>query len=106
VRYDDLADPPVAPRQRTVPVEDVVSLANAFLQARFFEASDRYVDERFLVHEGGRLLLRGRGWIDGPEWDLSFRLGPLTKRIHLYLGYPAGLGTLRDLVERMGGPEV
>jgi len=105
VRYEDLADPPVPPQQRTVPVDDVVSVANEFLRARFFEASDRYVEERFLVHEGDRLLLSGRGGADGPEWDLSFRLGPLTKTIHLYLGYPAGLGVLRDLVERMGGPQ-
>ena len=105
VRYEDLADPPVIPQQRTVPVDDVVSVANEFLRARFFEASDRYVGETFLVQEGDRLLLRGRGGADGPEWDLSFRLGPLAKTIHLYEGYPAGLGALRDLVERMGGPQ-
>ena len=105
VKYEDLAAPPVAPQQRKVPVDNVVSLANEFLRARFFEASDRYVTESFLVHEGDRLLLRGRGGADGPRWDLTFRLGPLAKTVHLYLGYPASLGTLRDLVERMGGPQ-
>src|SRR5882672_6062399 len=72
VRYEDLADPPVRPQQRAVPVDDVVSVANEVLRARFFEASDPYVGERFLVREGDRLLLRGRGGADGPEWDLSF----------------------------------
>lgn len=104
VTYEDLADPPVAPRERTVPVDDVVALANEFVRARFFEASDRYVGASFYVRQGEQLVLRGRGGSDGPTWDLSFRLGRVTKVVHLYLDYPEALGRLRDLVDRTGRP--
>ena len=75
VTYADLAEPPVQPRRRTVAIDDVVSLANEFVRARFFDASERYVGESLYVREGDRLVLRGSGGADGPEWDLSFRLG-------------------------------
>ena len=104
VTYADLADPPVQPRQRTVAVDEVVALANEFIRARFLEAPQRYVGESFYVRQGDRMVLRGSGGADGPEWDLTFQLGGLSRSVHLYLGYPEYLGRLRDLVERLGGP--
>ena len=107
VEFEDLADPPaVAIQRRTVPIGDVVSLINEFLRARFFDALDRYEEERFIIREGDRLLLRGSGGIDGPTWDISLRLGPLTKTVRLYMFYPTDLGKVRDLIEQMGGPTV
>jgi hypothetical protein len=107
VRFADLVDrPPAAPQERTVSIDDVVSLANEFLRARFLEAFDRYDTERLFIRKGDQLFLVGRGGIDGPTWDLSLRLGALTKTVHLSEHYPASLGALRDSVERMGGPQV
>jgi Domain of unknown function (DUF6438) len=105
VTYEDLADPPVAPRERTVPVDDVVALANEFVRARFFDASDRYVGGSVYVRRGDQLLLGGTVGADGPTWDLSIRLGRLAKTVHLYLDYPEALAKLRDHVEQIGGPQ-
>ena len=88
VTYEDLAEPPVPSRSRRVPADDVLALMNEFVGARFFEAHDRYVGKSFYVRQGEQLLLRGRGGADGPEWDLSLRLGGLLKSVHLYLDYP------------------
>src|SRR5207244_6213884 len=105
VIYEDLAEPPVPSRQRTVPIDDVVGLANTFVRTRFFDAADRYVGESFYERQGEQLLLRGTAGADGPVWDLSMRLGRLTKSVHLYLAYPEYLSKLRDLVDKLGGPD-
>jgi hypothetical protein len=105
VIYEDLAQPPVPSRQRTVAVDDVVSLANEFVRSRFFEAPERYVGESFYERQGEQLRLRGTAASDGPAWDLSIRLGRLAKSVHLYLAYPEALARLRDRVDRIGGPQ-
>jgi len=105
VIYEDLADPPVAARQRVVAADDVLGLVNEFIRARFFDASDRYVGSSFYVRQNDQLLLRGSGGADGPSWDLSLRLGRLAKTVHLYLGYPEYLAKLRDRVDQLGGPQ-
>lgn len=104
VTYQDLAEPPAPPRERTVSADDVVALVNEFVGTRFFEASDRYVGRSFYVRQGDQLLLRTGAAADGPEWDLSLRLGGLVKSVHLYLDYPEQLGHLRDRVDQIGGP--
>lgn len=104
VLYEDLASPPVPSRTRRVAVDDVVVLANEFVRARFFEAPERYVGQSFYVLQNGGLQLRGSGGADHPTWDVSFRLGPLQKSVHLEIGYPDYLGGLRDLVDKLGGP--
>ena len=46
VEYEDLGGAPRdRPQQRTIPVEEVVSLVDAFIRARFFEALDKYDHE-------------------------------------------------------------
>ena len=105
MRYEDLAYPPVPPRQRQISVDDVVTLANEFVGARFFEGPDGYWGRSFYVRQGEQLLWRGMSASDGPEWDLSFQLGRLTKSVHLYMDYPEHLGSLRDHVDRIGGPQ-
>lgn len=104
VKYEDLAEPPLPSRERTISIDEVVALANEFLGANFLEASERYVGRSFYALQGDRLLLRGTGAADGPEWDLTLRLGSLEKSVHLYLDYPPQLGSLRDRVDRIGGP--
>ncbi len=104
VRYEDLAQPPLPARERTIPSDEVVALTNEFLAARFFEASERYEGRSFYALQGDRLLLRGTAGADGPEWDLNLRLGGLEKSVHLYLDYPAQLGSLRDHIDQIGGP--
>jgi hypothetical protein len=105
VRYEDLAAPPLPPKQRAIPEADVVALINEFVGARFFDAAERYVGRSFYALEGRQLQLRGSAGFDGPEWDLSLRLGEVEKSVHLYLGYPENLGQLRDHVDSIGGPK-
>jgi hypothetical protein len=105
VRYEDLADPPLPPRERTVPAAEVIALTNDFVGARFFEAAARYEGRSFYVMQGQQLLLRQRGGADGAEWDLSLRLGGLEKSVHLYRDFPEHLGQLRDRVDQIGGPQ-
>jgi hypothetical protein len=105
VRYEDLASPPVPPRMRKVAVDEVVALANEFVRARFLEAPARFVGQSFYVLQDGQLHVRHSGGADHPTWDLSFRLGTLQNSVHLELGIPDYLARLRDLVDRLGGPE-
>jgi hypothetical protein len=103
VEYEDLAAPPLPARERKVEVAEVVALTNEFIDGRFFEAPARYVGRSFYVLQGEQLLLRRTSASDGPEWDLSLRLGNLEKSVHLYRDYPDHLGRLRDRVDQIGG---
>ena len=104
LRYEDLASPPVPPRTRKVPVEEVVSLANEFVRARFLEAPGRFDGHGLYVLQKGQLVLHRSGGIDHETWDLSFRLGTHQNSVHLGLGIPDYLGRLRDLLDKFGGP--
>jgi Domain of unknown function (DUF6438) len=103
VRYEDSASPPLPGRTRKVPIEDVVTLTNEFVRARFFEASSRYEGDRFYRLQDGKLELLGHAAADGTTWDLSLRLGSAQKSVHLYIDIPDYLARLRDLVDRMAG---
>ena len=81
-----------------------MALTNEFLAARFLEVPERFDGRSFYVLQGQQLLLRGTFGADGPEWDLSLRLGQLEKSVHLYADYPDALGRLRDRVDQIGGP--
>lgn len=106
VEYEDLgAEPRDRPQRRTIPVDEVVSLVDAFVRARFFEAPAKYDYEPVARREGESIRFLQRGGADGPEWDLTFRVGTQVKTVHLYMGFPAEFGRLRDLVERIGGPK-
>ena len=104
VRYEDLASPPVPPRTRKVPVDEVVALTNAFVRTRFLEAPRRYVGVSSYVLQNGQLVLHGSGAIDLPTWDLSLRLGTLQNSVRLEHEIPNYLGRLRDLVDKLAGP--
>jgi hypothetical protein len=105
VRYEDLASPPVPQQTRRVPVDEVVALMNEFVRARFLEALVRFVGQNFYVLQNGQLELHGSGGADHPTWDLTFRLGTLQNSVHLELGITDYLARLRDLVDKLGGPE-
>lgn len=105
VRYEDLASPPVPQRTRRVAVDDVVALTNEFVRARFLEAPGRFEGEGFYVVEKGELVLRRSGGIDLPTWNLRFRLGSHQNSVYLVHGIPDYLARLRDLVDKLGGPE-
>lgn len=98
---------PIGQRQRrTIAVDQVVSLVNEFVRARFFEASASYDEEPVAVRQGHSVRFLLRGGSDGPEWDLRLRVGTQVKVVHLYRGFPTDLGRLRDMVDQIGGPKV
>jgi hypothetical protein len=104
VRYEDLAQPPVPERSRKVPVDETLTLMNEFLRVRFLERPERYVGHSAYVLQDGLLSLRGMDLSTGASWDLSLRIGSVQKSVHLQSGIPDDLGTLRDLVDKLGGP--
>jgi hypothetical protein len=105
VMYEDLAAPPVPPRSRRIPADDVLALTNEFVGARFFEVPERYAGKSFYVRQDEQLSLRGTGGADGASWDLSLRLGGFRKSVYLYQHFPDHLRNLRDRVDQIGGPK-
>jgi hypothetical protein len=105
VEYKDLGGEPRGPDlRRSIPIDEVVSLLNEFVRARFFDASASYTNEPVVVREGASVRFLLRGGADGPEWDLTLRVGTRLKSVHLYEGFPRELGQLRDLLDGVGGP--
>jgi hypothetical protein len=95
-------------RTRSISVDEVVSLVNEFLKARFFEARDTYHNPPSTVlRNGDTVVLYGAvGGSDDPQADLMLRIGDRRKTVTLYSNYPADLGRLPELVDRIGGPQV
>ena len=108
VEYKDLGGEPRGPeRQRSIAVDQVVSLLNEFLRARFLEAPPNYPPVPVGVRDGDSVLFPGRvAAPDGLSWDVTLRVGTQTKKVHLYdKDFPAEFGRLRDLVDNIGGPK-
>ena len=108
VRYEDVGPEPRDPiRERYIPVDDVVSLVNEVLNARFLDAADRYLDHSAMARREGDSMRIGFGTAaDGGEWHLTFRAGTLTKTVRLHgRGIPSQLLRLRELVEDIAGPK-
>jgi len=94
-------------RTRAISPDEVVSLVNEFLRARFFNALDTYAACcSFLVRKGDTVALYGRSSADDPDVALRLRIGARTKTVTLRADYPADLGRLPELVDRIGGPRV
>jgi hypothetical protein len=93
-------------RTRKVSADEVVTLVNEFLLARFFDALAGYSGKWFLVRNGDTVTFYSSGGSDEPQTDLTFRIGDRRKTVTLYSNYPAELGRLRELVDRIGGPQV
>ena len=93
-------------RARNVSADEVVTLVNEFLQLQFFDAPVSYCGKSFIVRKGDTVTMYGSCGADEPQTDLTLRIGDRRKTVSLYSNYPAELGKLRELVERIGGPQV
>jgi Domain of unknown function (DUF6438) len=93
-------------RTRSISVDEVVSLVNEFLRARFFDAPVSYCGESLIVRKGDTVTMYGSCGADEPQTDLTLRIGDRRKTVTLYSNYPADLGRLPELVESIGGPQV
>jgi hypothetical protein len=95
-------------RTRSIPIDQVISLVNEFLKARFFDARDTYRNPpSTIVRDGDTVVFKGAGGgSDDPQADLTLRIGDRRKTVTLYSNYPADLGRLPELVDRIGGPQV
>jgi hypothetical protein len=95
-------------RTRSISVDEVLSLVNEFLRARFFEARNTYLHPAStIVRNGDTVVFQGAdGGSDNPEVDLTLRIGDRSKTVTLRNNYPAELGRLPELVDRLGGPQV
>jgi hypothetical protein len=90
-------------RRHAITADEVVSLVNAFLRARFFDAAASHDGVEFVGRREYVLLLRGSGGIDGGWIDLTMRLGRLKKTVRLSENIPTEFHRLVDLVLRIGG---
>jgi TonB family protein len=92
---------------RSISPDEVVSLVNEFLRARFFNALDTYAACcSSLVRKGDTVELSGVASADDPYAAMTLRIGPRTKTVILRRDFPLELGRLPGLVDRIGGPQV
>jgi hypothetical protein len=94
-------------RTRSVSSDEVVTLVNEFLRARFFNAHDTYTACcSSLVRNGDSVALYGVASADDPNVTLTLRVGAHSKTVVLRRDFPPDLGRLPELVDRIGGPHV
>jgi hypothetical protein len=92
---------------RSISPDEVVTLVNEFLRARFFNALDTYVACcSSLVRKGDTVELYGVASADDPYAALTLRIGGRAKTVILRTDFPQDLGRLPGLVDRIGGPQV
>jgi hypothetical protein len=91
-----------------VPVDEVVSLANAFLEARFLDAPEEFTARRQAERRGETLVLRGSASIGRPRANVTLRIGEWSKTVILddNLGYTMESNDLAMRLDRIGGPNV
>jgi hypothetical protein len=105
VEYEDIGgEPRDPPRRRSVAVDEVVSLVNEFLHARFVDARSVYGDLPIADRQGDSLRFLSQGACDLPESTLTLGLAAWTKTVRLNFGYPKDYARLPVLVELLGGP--
>jgi hypothetical protein len=90
-----------------MPVAEIASLVTDVLRARFFNAHHTYLDSAPIARvDGQSLRFSFSHGIDGGIWDLTLRLGAVTKTVRLHgRRIPGELLRLRELVESIGGPK-
>ena len=94
-------------RVRNISPDDVVAVVNKFLAAHFLDGPDAY--DRYLpqiVRQGEVVEPASMTVTDVGRSDLALRIGSRTKQVVLSYGYPASIRELRELVDRIGGPDV
>lgn len=105
VECEDIGGEPRDPlRRRTVAIDEVVSLVNEFLRARFVDARSVYNDLPIADRQGDSLRFLSQGAADLPESTLTLRVATWTKTVQLNFGYPQDYARLLALVELIAGP--
>jgi hypothetical protein len=92
-------------RKSTITVDQVVSLLNEFLRVRFFDLLDRYAGTERVRRSTSGLLLEYITVSDERSATLTLQLGEQIKRVGLYDNYPAELGNLPGLIDRIVSSE-
>jgi Domain of unknown function (DUF6438) len=93
--------------EATIPIDQVISLVNAFLKARFFDALADYDDIVVASLEPDHSLGLYTGHMsDAPSTILEFELGERSKRVRLYQNYPIELEQLADLIDEVTGSDL
>ena len=104
IEYRDGAEPDRV-NVRNVASDDVIALANQFIEAGFLEARESYRGKLGLVRQGNGVNLKTLAVErEAPETRLTLRIGDRVKRVSLIADYPDALGKLPELVDRVGGP--
>jgi hypothetical protein len=104
VEYEDIGGEPRDPlRRRSVAIDEVVSLVNEFLRARFVDARSVYNNVPIAERQGDSLQFLARG-ASGSESTLTLRVATWTKTVQLNFGYPQDYARLLALVELIAGP--
>ena len=108
VEYHNAEEPEEVTHIQIVSTDDVIALANAFIEAGFFGASEAYQGKIELVRKGDGVALQASGvrFDHAPEARLTLRIGDRFKEVSLVDNYPVALGRLPALVDRIGGPAV
>jgi hypothetical protein len=106
VEYRDASEPDDV-HVGSISSDEAIALANQFIAAGFLEARDSYRGKFGLVRQGNGVLLKTWGADkESGETRLTMRIGDRVKRVSLVEDYPEALGTLPELVDRIGGPNV
>ena len=91
-------------RETRIPVDAVVELINAAIDARFFSAASAYTERTaFMLTGDGRLERRTESVFDAASVVLEFRVGQVRKRVVLESVAPAHLRALAQTVEEVSG---
>ena len=95
--------PKAAPRQRSIPADDVVALINELLEARFLWAPPE--GTRVAVRKGDSLFFLHGGVGGSGAWvDLTLRVGPSAKTVRLDKR-TGDLRSVEDRIWKIGGPK-
>ena len=104
IEYRDGAEPDRV-NVRNVSADEVIALANQFIDAGFLEARESYRGKLGLVRQGNGVNLKTIATDrEAPEMRLTLRIGGRVKRVSLIEDFPDALGRLPELVDRIGGP--
>jgi hypothetical protein len=98
------AEPRPPSRSKTISTDQVVLLLDQFVRAHFFEGPTDYKERRTAVRRGDAVEFGVATAVDGTAYELSARVGALSKTAFLYIGIPSELARLRDLMIDVGGP--
>jgi hypothetical protein len=92
-------------RKRSISPDEVVSLVNEFLRARFFNLLDTYrACCSFVVRNGDTVAVYGKTSADEPRTDLTLRIGTRTKTVTLAYPHRLRVQHLSETGRRSASP--